>query len=316
MNTFRVDKLGISVSFASPKQITVCKTCRCIKDCLFPSEMTGGGKKKKKKEEEGRVEKEGQRSACERGRLFEISPPLWGPGKWMWHVQIWCFCCNYQKTPDEFFASHVCWFVYAWVCVEYGGRTLIWMCEHACGCTFMSEGCACVCVCICEQVAGIFEDDSRGLTHARPNKATLWWSLCDTLSLGLWGLSLPHTHVHNTHTLVHTVPRVSSGAPRQIVKAALWLLRVSVRPVCGLMMTHCTLSTNAIDPSRHLCTPVLGTATHISSCKRTTTYVCFEMFWMLLSLVKSSWITWSAVRHAKLENHNRIYTILMRTIIR
>ena len=176
--------------------------------------------------------------------------------------------------------------------------------------------CVCVCVCICEQVAGIFEDDSRGLTHARPNKATLWWSLCDTLSLGLWGLSLPHTHVHNTHTLVHTVPRVSSGAPRQIVKAALWLLRVSVRPVCGLMMTHCTLSTNAIDPSRHLCTPVLGTATHISSCKRTTTYVCFEMFWMLLSLVKSSWITWSAVRHAKLENHNRIYTILMRTIIR
>lgn len=31
----------------------------------------------------------------------------------------------------------------------------------------------CVCVCVCEQVAGIFEDDSRGLTHARPNKAAL-----------------------------------------------------------------------------------------------------------------------------------------------
>lgn len=26
---------------------------------------------------------------------------------------------------------------------------------------------------MCEQVAGIFEDDSRGLTHARPNKAAL-----------------------------------------------------------------------------------------------------------------------------------------------
>lgn len=40
-------------------------------------------------------------------------------------------------------------------------------------------GCMCVCVhvhvcgCVCEQVAGIFEDDSRGLTHARPNKAAL-----------------------------------------------------------------------------------------------------------------------------------------------
>lgn len=52
---------------------------------------------------------------------------------------------------------------------------------HTYGCVSMYVGARsclegvrmCLCVCVCEQVAGIFEDDSRGLTHARPNKATL-----------------------------------------------------------------------------------------------------------------------------------------------
>lgn len=65
----------------------------------------------------------------------------------------------------------------------------------------------CFSLCVREQVAGIFEDDSRGLTHARLNKAALWWSLCDTLSLGLQGLSPPsHTHVHNTHSHTASFP--------------------------------------------------------------------------------------------------------------
>lgn len=57
-------------------------------------------------------------------------------------------------------------------CVVYGERVEFWMCEHVCDCVFC---CVCVCVCMCvrEQVAGIFEDDSRGLTHARLNKAAL-----------------------------------------------------------------------------------------------------------------------------------------------
>lgn len=55
----------------------------------------------------------------------------------------------------------------ACVCL-YGERVHIWMCEHVRVCMFM-----CVAVNVCEQVAGIFEDDSRGLTHARPNKAAL-----------------------------------------------------------------------------------------------------------------------------------------------
>lgn len=41
------------------------------------------------------------------------------------------------------------------------------------GCAACAVAFVQTCVCVCEQVAGIFEDDSRGLTHARPNKAAL-----------------------------------------------------------------------------------------------------------------------------------------------
>jgi len=51
---------------------------------LFFSLGREGEEKKTPKNEEGLVGNKNdinKRSACERGRLFEISPPLWGPGK-------------------------------------------------------------------------------------------------------------------------------------------------------------------------------------------------------------------------------------------
>lgn len=117
--------------------------------------------------------------------------------------------------------------VNAWAC----------MCAHA-------GMCVRVCVSsvrVCEQVAGIFEDDSRGLTHARLNKAALWWSLCDTPSQRLWGPPSPCSSNTPLHTCAqHTLPHFPSGALCQIARAALWLPRVCVRSVCGPMTTHST----------------------------------------------------------------------------
>lgn len=86
----------------------------------------------------------------------------------------------------------MCVSVYTWACTVCVRR---FMGEAVCMCVF-------VCVCMCEQVVGIFEDDSRGLTHARPNKTALWWNLRDTLSLECWGLSF--THVHKAHIQIFT----------------------------------------------------------------------------------------------------------------
>lgn len=175
----------------------------------------------------------------------------------------------------------------------------VWLREPVCVCVFMCEA-----VCVCEQVAIIFEDDSRGLTHARPNKVALWWSLCVTLSLGLWGLSLTHMLATHTHSHAHTraVPHFPCGAtrPLQIAKVALWLLRLGMRLVCGLMTTRCTLSARVIYPSRHLCTryPQL-------TCPSCNNHL--RLFWNVLNAAFTCKIKLNGleavgvVRHAKLE---------------